>query len=82
MLKPQSFTGRVVEALYAPGSKSEHQAVLLEVGDRRYKLRQPGGNPFHDPALAALVGRTIRGTGLLSGTTFLLTEWQEVKRAK
>ncbi len=78
MLKPQCLTGRVIRAPYAPGSKSEHQAVLLEVGSRRYKLRLPGGNPFHDPALEALVGRTICGTGQLTEATFLISSWEEV----
>ena len=82
MLKSQSLTGTVIRALYAPGSKSEHQAVLLEADGHRYKLRQPGGNPFHDPALEALVGRTIRATGQLADATFLLAGWEEVRHAE
>jgi hypothetical protein len=78
MGEQRNLTGRVIRTLYARGSKSEHEAVLLEANGQRYKLRLPGGNPFHDPALDALVGRTIHGTGRIAGHTFLLTDWEEV----
>ena len=77
-MKPQQLTGRVVKEPFAKGSKSEREAVLLLADERRYVLRRQGGNAFADPALDALVGKTIRGTGLLTGYTFLVTEWTEV----
>jgi hypothetical protein len=34
-----------------------------------------GGNPFEDPVLDTLVGKTIDGEGELAGQTFLLRMW-------
>ena len=51
--------------------------MLLLAEGGRYVLRQQGGNAFCDPALEALIGKTIRGTGLLAGQTFILTAWTE-----
>ncbi len=76
-MKPQQLIGRVVKEPFAKGSKSEHDAVLLLVDGQRYVLRRQGGHAFCDPALDALVGKTICGTGLLNGYTFLLSEWSE-----
>ena len=76
-MKPQQLTGLVVKEPFAKGSKSERDAVLLLADDRRYVLRRQGGNAFSDPALDALVGKTIRGTGLITGYTFLLADWSE-----
>jgi hypothetical protein len=74
---PQQLTGHVVRAPFARGSKSEHAAVMLVVGDRQYVLRRQGGNAFQDPALDALVGHTIHGTGRLAGHTFIMERWSE-----
>ena len=76
-MKPQQLTGLVVKEPFAKGSKSERDAVLLLADDRRYVLRRQGGNAFCDPALDALVGKTIRGTGRITGYTFLLADWSE-----
>ena len=76
-MKPQQLTGLVVKEPYAQGSKSERDAVLLLAEGGRYVLRQQGGNAFCDSALEALVGKTICGTGLLAGQTFILTAWTE-----
>ncbi len=74
-----SFNATVMRGPWAEGSKSAHAAVYLEVDGRRYRLRRPGGNPFVDPTLDALVGRTIAGRGeLLAGSTLLLRDWHEV----
>ncbi len=78
MQKPeQQLTGSVVKEPFAKGSKSEHDAVLLIAGGKRYVLRRQGGNAFHDPALDALVGKTIRCTGRLAGYTFLMSDCSE-----
>ena len=65
----------MVKEIFAKGSKSEREAVMLVAGDRRYVLRRQGGNAFHDPALEELVGQKIRGTGSLADYTFLLSDW-------
>jgi hypothetical protein len=61
----------------APGSKSEHDAVVLVTGDDELLLRRSGGNPFADPELDALVGRRLRCRGTLHGSTLILEEWDE-----
>lgn len=76
-MKP--FSGRVVKAAWAAGSKSDHMAVCLESGGRKLKLRRVGGNAFFDQELEALVGKSIEGVGkLLAGSTLLMSSWHEV----
>ena len=70
-----TFTGTVVKACFAPGSKSEREAVMLDTGSERLVLRQKGGNAFRDPALEALVGRRITGSGHRTGYTLILDNW-------
>jgi hypothetical protein len=74
---PDTFTGTVVKAAFAPGSKSEREAVMLDTGSERLVLRQKGGNAFRDPALEALVGRRITGSGHRTGYTLILDAWQD-----
>jgi len=76
------ISGRVIKEMFAEGTKSKHQAVMLDTGEGRYVLRRQGGNPFSDPELNKLVGKTIRGTGQLTGYTFILADWSEVKGEK
>ncbi len=71
------FTGKVIKEVFAKGSKSERPAVLLDTGKARYVLRRQGGNPFSDPALDKLVGKTISADGNLTGYTLLMTDWSE-----
>jgi hypothetical protein len=75
--EPHERPGQVIRVPFARGSKSEHAAVTLLVGDRRYVLRRQGGNAFQDPELDALVGRTIQCKGRLAGHTFILQDWSE-----
>lgn len=73
------YEGRVVRKRVGKGSKSDHSAVVLETEDSDLVLRRRGGNAFRDPQLEELVGRRIRGTGRRSGSTLILTEWEELK---
>ena len=73
------ISGRVIKELFGKGSKSEHHAVMLDTGEARYVLRRQGGNPFSDPELDKLVGKTICGTGNVTGYTFILSNWSEVR---
>ena len=59
------FKGRVVKRLHGVGSKSEHEAVYLDGPKGAFKLRLPGGNPFQDPRLDRLVGKSITADGEL-----------------
>ena len=73
------LSGEVVKKRVAPGSKSEHDAVVLMAADgAEYLLRRLGGNAFSDPDLDALVGKRIRGAGnIVAGATFIMKEWSE-----
>ena len=66
------FEGTVVSQLTDAGSKSERQAVLLQTDHGLYVLRRKGGNPFHDPDLVKLVGKTIAAEGDLHAQTLLM----------
>lgn len=70
------ITGTVMRSRIAPGSKSDHVAVILRTGDgKEYVLRRSGGNAFRDEALEELVGNTITGSGLVVGQTFIMKNW-------
>jgi hypothetical protein len=64
--------GDVTRRRIGAGTKSDHDAVVLETGDRTLALRRRGGNAFADPALDALVGRHVRLQGTATDTTFLI----------
>lgn len=52
--------GNVIRRLINQGSKSEAEGVVLQCGDgTEWHLRIPGGNPFSDPQLDALVGKEV-----------------------
>ena len=72
------YEGRVVRKRVGEGSKSDHSAVVLETATSDLVLRRQGGNAFRDPLLEDLVGRRIRGTGRRSGSTLILTDWQDL----
>lgn len=67
--------GRVVKKPFGLATKSEHEAVKLVTPEGEYRLRRQGGNPFADPVLDLLVGKTIRCRGVVSGNTLIITEW-------
>lgn len=61
----KTYTGTVRFETYAKGSKSEHQAVVLDTGEGpALKMRIKGNNPFRDPALDALVGKRVKVEGI------------------
>jgi hypothetical protein len=72
------ISGQVVKARFAAGSKSDHEAVFLNSDKGRFVLRRTGGNPFFDPELEKLVGKSIRARGEVAGYTFLLSDWSEL----
>ena len=73
-----SFEGHVVKKRVAAGSKSDHDAVMLDTGDEQLVLRRYGGNAFSDSVLDDLVGHRIRGTGRRVGYTLILREWEDL----
>jgi hypothetical protein len=65
------LTGKVIQKKFAPGSKSEHDAIYIETDQGDFQLRRLGGNPFSDPDLIKLVGKKITATGVLNGKLFI-----------
>ena len=82
MAKPrsQTLTGLVARVAVGEGSKSAHQAVVLQSTKGEYELRREGGNPFYDPELVSLVGKTIQGRGVVDDYVFTLADWEEVDK--
>ncbi len=77
-----TFIGRVERRQVGRGSKSEHRAVVLITEGAEYVLRRRGGNAFRDPALDALVGRTMEFQGEPRATTLHVTAWREVRKTE
>jgi hypothetical protein len=75
------FRGLVSRHTVAEGSKSERDAVVLVTEGGELTLRRMGGNPFADPELDALVGRRLRFTGTVRGTTLIVRDWREDSEA-
>lgn len=68
----KKLTGKVEIDTFAKSSKSEHEAIYLNTGIERYRLRMKGGNPFYDESLHKLVGKTIVVEGYESGKIFVI----------
>ncbi len=77
-----TFEGLVVWRLFGKGSKSEHLAVSLKTPTETFMLRRLGGNAFRDSELDKLVGKRIACEGTLVGSTIIMTDFKEVKKAK
>jgi len=77
-----TISGDVKRQRIAAGSKSDRVGVVLDDGAGRiYALRRAGGNPFSDPAMDELVGKTITGTGIVTGGNFIMDSWDVVPGA-
>jgi len=74
----ESYEGQVIRKRHAAGSKSDREAVMLDVGDEELVLRRFGGNAFSDDVLDRLVGHRIRGMGQRVGCTLILRDWVEL----
>jgi hypothetical protein len=74
----ERYTGRVIKHIFAPGSLSEHEAVFIVIDGKEYVLRRPAGNPFADPELRALVGKTITCEGVIHDYVLMITNWQVI----
>jgi peptidase C25-like protein len=76
----ESYEGHVIRKRRAAGSKSDRDAVMLDVGDEELVLRRFGGNAFGDDVLDRLVGHRIRGMGQRVGCTLILRDWVDLDR--
>lgn len=73
-----TYRGRVVIERRGGRSKSARDAVVLQTAEgESFVLRMPGGNPFSDPRLDALIGKTIRAEGVVHGDLLILSRWEE-----
>ena len=79
MAKPklEERVGKIVRQRVSGRSKHAHEAVVLETPDGDLILRREGANPFYDPELQALVGKTLRCRGEIDGATFFVTSWED-----
>ncbi|MCX6271442.1 MAG: hypothetical protein NTU44_09535 [Bacteroidetes bacterium] len=59
------FTGKILRKPFAPGSKSEHLAFILETASGDLVLRRQGANPFDNSWLNDYVGKKAEVTGTL-----------------
>ena len=73
-----TLTGEVTLQTTSRGSKSEHEAVMLESKGKHFILRRKGGNPFYDPEMINLVGKRIKAKGDLLEHIFILEDWEIV----
>ncbi len=74
-----SYSGRVKKVTIAKGSRSERGAVVLETADQgELVLRRAGHNPFDDPDLEQLVGKTLDAQGRVLGHELFLDSFDEL----
>lgn len=74
----ESIQGIVTREVFAPGSKSDREAVMIRADDGRRLLLRIKGNPaMDDPALDGLVGKSIVAQGFATPTTFIMEKFSE-----
>jgi putative SOS response-associated peptidase YedK len=76
-MNEMELTGKVILQKFAEGSKSDHDAVYLDTGKQKYRLKRRGGNPFYDASLHELVGKTIKARGNITPYFFEITNTPE-----
>jgi hypothetical protein len=77
------MSGTVILSKFSKGSKSDHEAVFLDTGDKKYRLKRRGGNPFFDETLHDLVGKKVELEGKVTKYFFeIMGEPTEVKVKK
>jgi hypothetical protein len=70
--------GRVTQAEYGKGSKSQRQAIFIETADAKYLLRRKTGPVFADPELLRYVGHDVECDGFVIATTLLAERIEQV----
>ncbi|HZV71024.1 MAG TPA: hypothetical protein VFG10_15825 [Saprospiraceae bacterium] len=74
------LTGKVIKKRFAAQSKSDHEAVFLDTGDKVYRLRKYRSNPFYNKQLHDLVGNKVRMKGKLTTHFFVVYSEPEIIR--
>jgi hypothetical protein len=67
--------GNVVRQRVNAGSKSEHDALVLQSALGDFRLQRAGGNPFWDDQLAGLEGKRIAVEGTVRDNVLILSSW-------
>jgi hypothetical protein len=70
--------GTVQQRRYAPGSKSEHDAVTLVTADGEFRLQRKDANPFDDPGLREFVGKRVEAAGFIAGPALIVDDLREI----
>jgi hypothetical protein len=71
------FDGQVVKKPFAPGTKSERDALYVDSAEGSFVLRRPEANAFEiDPDLQGLIGHRVRFSGRLNGYTLFVSGWK------
>lgn len=52
--------------------------MILRTPERDFVLRRQSGNPFRDPKLEALVGKTVECDGIIHGSVLIMSRWRVV----
>jgi hypothetical protein len=55
--------------------RAESLALILDTSEGQYVLHRQGGNPFNDPELQKLDGKTTRCTGFITGYVLKISDW-------
>jgi len=67
--------GHVIRKTVSKTSKSEHNAVCIQIEDHTYMIRERGKNAFNNPELEELVGKEIKASGDIVGNVFFVRDY-------
>lgn len=65
------LTGTVASGAFGAGSKSEREAIWLQVGAERFVLRRKDGPSYGDSELTGYVGKRVSCDGFIVGSLLL-----------
>jgi hypothetical protein len=73
------FNGKIINKVFAPGSKSEHNATYLEVNkDTSYVLRIKSGNPFDNSRFANYLEKEVEIDGELTDLYLFINSTSDI----
>jgi hypothetical protein len=78
-LHAKTYRGTIRRQKIWKGSKSEHNALVLQCNSGDFKLRRKGGNAFADPILDELENKTIECMGIVRGRVLIMEKWKMIR---
>lgn len=64
-MQTKILKGKVVKGpTFSKGSKSEHEPLYLDIGDKKIRIRMRGGNSFSGDNLQKYLGKIISAEGI------------------